>query len=397
MKRKGNILVFTYWPLNDALIQTYTLPYVKIIRNIIDKERKIYLITLENNPNKELTEISPGVFNLQLPYRPLGFSAATGWLIQLFRLARFVRKKDIGVIHAWCTPAGSIAYFLSLITGGELIIDSYEPHAEAMVENGSWKENSAGFRFLFRMEKKMTHYAKHLIACTEEMKVYAERKFKWSGSLHVKPACVDLNKFFPVNIKDERLLEELNLKGKTIGLYAGKFGGIYLEEDVYRFFRESFYEFGNELVFLLLTNEKREKIDEWCSRFALPSDRIRSLFVPHNDVNRYMQLADFAITPVKPIPSKRYCSPIKDGEYWACGLPVVITKEISDDSGIIIGENAGILMDDFTDSGLRRTARSLKHYLLSEGESDRKKRIRLIAEKYRNYDIAINVYMDIYG
>ncbi len=243
----------------------------------------------------------------------------------------------------------------------------------------------------------MTHSAKHLIACTEEMKLYAERKFNWSGSLHVKPACVDLNKFFPVNLKDERLLAELNLKGKTIGLYAGKFGGIYLEEDVYRFFRELFKEFGTDLVFLLLTNEKREKIDEWCSRFALPPDRIRSLFVPHNEVSRYMQLADFAITPVKPIPSKRFCSPIKDGEYWACGLPVVITKEISDDSGIIVEENAGILMDDFTDSGLRRTARSLKHYLLSEDESDRKNRIRAIAEKYRNYDIALKVYREIYG
>jgi len=68
MKSKGNILVFTYWPMNDALIQTYTLPYVNIIRNIINKERKIYIITLEKNPNKELTEISPGIFNLQLPW-----------------------------------------------------------------------------------------------------------------------------------------------------------------------------------------------------------------------------------------------------------------------------------------------------------------------------------------
>ena len=40
-------------------------------------------------------------------------------------------------------------------------------------------------------------------------------------------------------------------------------------------------------------------------------------------------------TPVKPVPTKRYCTPVKDGEYWALGLPVIITEGISDDSGII--------------------------------------------------------------
>ena len=29
---KGNVLVLTYWSYKDALIQTYTLPYVRIIQ-----------------------------------------------------------------------------------------------------------------------------------------------------------------------------------------------------------------------------------------------------------------------------------------------------------------------------------------------------------------------------
>ena len=47
MKNENNILVFSHWSFKDALIQTYTLPYVDIIRKIVSSERKIFLVTAE--------------------------------------------------------------------------------------------------------------------------------------------------------------------------------------------------------------------------------------------------------------------------------------------------------------------------------------------------------------
>jgi hypothetical protein len=64
-------------------------------------------------------------------------------------------------------------------------------------------------------------------------------------------------------------------------------------------------------------------------------------FAPHQQVAGILNAADFAICPVKPIPSKRYCSPIKNREYWATGLPVVITNHISTDSELIALKNVG--------------------------------------------------------
>ena len=46
-EKEGNILVFTQWSFKDALVQTYTLPYVNIIRKIIAPDRKIFLVTSE--------------------------------------------------------------------------------------------------------------------------------------------------------------------------------------------------------------------------------------------------------------------------------------------------------------------------------------------------------------
>ena len=47
MKTTGHILVFTQWSFKDALVQTYTLPYVDLIREIIPLDIKIFLVTAE--------------------------------------------------------------------------------------------------------------------------------------------------------------------------------------------------------------------------------------------------------------------------------------------------------------------------------------------------------------
>src|SRR4030066_244618 len=110
--KQKNILILTYWSYQDALIQTYTLPYVRIIRKIIQKKN---------------------------------------------------------FIHAWCTPAGILGYILSKTTGVPLIIDSYEPHAEAMVENGTWGKSSWSFKLLFFFEKLQSKHAQTVISAVEKM------------------------------------------------------------------------------------------------------------------------------------------------------------------------------------------------------------------------------------
>ncbi len=44
-----NILVLTYWSYRDALVQTYTLPYVRLIKQQLPAQSEIYLVTLEQS------------------------------------------------------------------------------------------------------------------------------------------------------------------------------------------------------------------------------------------------------------------------------------------------------------------------------------------------------------
>ena len=404
MNLEGNILVLTQWSYKDALVQTYTLPYVDIIRSVIEKERKLILITAEQSKIalsiSEIEELnkSYGIRNMQLialPYERFGFRKIIETARQLFKLYRVIKKEKIRIIHAFCTPAGGMAYLLCKITGAKLVIDSYEPHAESMVENGTWKKSDLAFKILMSLEKLQTRKANTLIATTEGMKGYAIKKYgAVSKNFFVKPACVDLNKFSSVE-KDALLLKELKLENKIVCVYAGKLGGIYLSEEIFQFVRACYHHWGDDFRFLLLTNASNEEVSKEVERVRIPDKVVISKFVFHQEIPRYLSLADFAINPVKPVPTKRYCTSIKDGEYWAIGLPVIISSGISDDSTIIEKEKIGVVIDFSLKEDYKRAILRLEEMFIVKRELQ--KRIRNVAERYRSFEIAKRIYTQIYG
>jgi glycosyltransferase involved in cell wall biosynthesis len=283
---------------------------------------------------------------------------------------------------------------LSKFTGAELIIDSYEPHAEAMVENGTWKKSGAAYKILFYLEKKQTQRAKALIATTEGMKQYALDRYGVKvKNFFVKPACVDLKKF-SLPEKDTSLLRQLGLESKIICVYAGKLGGIYLKKEVFDFINLCYEHWKDDFRFLMLTNSPKEEIDGEMKRAGLPGNIVISKFVFHNEVPKYLSLGDFAINPVKPVPTKQYCTSIKDGEYWAVGLPVIISPGISDDSEIIEKENIGVVADFFNKGALTNAIDKLE-FLIND-KAVLKGKIRQIAVRYRSFEIAEKVYKEIY-
>lgn len=400
----SNILILTYWSYSDALIQTYTLPYVRIIRKNLPSGSSIHLLTLEKDKDSisamgrheiaiELEK--EGISWLPFNYKPFGLSAFFLWVGISLKLTFLIIKNKIHAIHCWCTPPGAIGYFLSVLLNRKLILDSYEPHAEAMVENGTWKRGGIAFKLLFWLERKQTERASCIISATKGMYKYAKRKYKVDiTNFFVKPACVDMELFNENVIKDQILLDQLSLENKIVCVYAGKFGGIYLDKEIFEFISVASKHWGSAFRFLILTSHSVEEINEYCSRSGVDMNCVVMKFVPHREIPLYIGLADFALTPVKPVPTKRYCSPIKDGEYWALGLPVVISDNISDDSNIIEVNDIGVVLRDYNQETYLRAVLKIES-LMSKGNLRNK--IRRIAVQYRSFKIAENVYQAVYG
>jgi glycosyltransferase involved in cell wall biosynthesis len=403
--RPKNILILTHWSYRDALVQTYTLPYVNIIRNIVHPDEKIFLVTSEHNrialTDEEVRTINAdwrrnNMFLCTLPYVSMGARKIIASLQHLYGLYKIIRREKISTIHCFCTPAGSIGYLLSKLTGARLVLDSYEPHAESMVENGTWSRNGFAFRSLFLLEKLQSRKADYFIGTSEGMKGYAKKKYEIEvANFFVKPACVDLNKFYPQQ-KDAIFLKELDLQEKIVCVYAGKLGGIYLKEEVFDFIKECYQYWGERFRFLMLTNASREEVLKELSRVELPSHVVIQKFVKHEEVPKHLSLGDFAINPVKPVPTKQYCTSIKDGEYWATGLPVVITKNISDDSDIINKNEIGYELKELCSTEYFNAIKKIDELIL-DGSDTINQKIRRVAEQYRSYKIAEKTYTLIYA
>jgi len=402
MKLKGNILIFTHWSFKDALVQTYTLPYVDIIRKIIPPDKKIIVVTFEqekialNEKEKETIRNEWAKRNMQLlplSYKRFGIKKMVSAISQLMQLWKIVRKEHIRVIHAFCSPATGFGYLLN----AKLVVDSYEPHAESMVEAGAWKRSGAAFQILFRLEKKLSHRAVHIIATTAEMKKYAKEKYGFDlKNFFVKPACIDFNTFFP-RPKNNRLLHELKLTDKMVCVYAGKLGGMYLNEEVFDFIKSCYDHWGDRFRFLLLTPAPDETVARHIERIGIPADVVIKLFAFHKDIPEYLSLGDFAINPQAPIPSKRFGSPLKNGEYWAMGLPIVISPEISVDSDIISANNIGVVINLQRKENMVEAVKQIDLLLRNNPREALQQKIFSIAKKYRSFDIAEDIYPSIYG
>lgn len=400
--KEKRILVLTYWPFQDALIQTYTLPYLKIISE--NSAIRIWLVCLQPSSKEistlELKNIQEDLIRnrivlLPFDYKPLSVKGVLSTALTFVNLLYLILKLKIDTIHAWATPAGALGYLLAVATRRDLIIDSYEPHAEAMIENGTWRENSMAFKVLFWLEKKQSHYARIVIAAVEGMRYYSQAKYgkHFENNFYVKPACVDIE-LFNVEKRELILRKSLMFEDKIVGVYAGKFSGIYLDTQFFDWLKVAISHWGDRFRLLLLTSHTKEEVKVYCEKAGISSHFIIQKFVPHHEVPTYLGLADFAITPVRPVPTKRYCTPIKDGEYWAMGLPVIITKNISDDSDIVKKHSIGYVLEDLNDDHYQASVRRMDELILDKGMQAK---IKNVATRYRSFSIAREVYKKVYG
>lgn len=393
------LLVITYWDQGDPLVVNYTLPYLRQILGILPPGSRIHLVTLDKEQRKGSTiEGEAGILHHSFPYRPFGMRGMAALPSLVMALCGIVEKHRIDVVHAWCTPAGMLGYLVSVLSRRPLVVDSYEPHAEAMVENGTWRKGGVAFRILFLFERLQTRRAAAVVAAASGMREYAKQRYGMVPQhFYVKPACVDLARFAPQRNGEGDAARPPGLQGKLVAVYAGKFGGIYLGQEVFDLFRAARDHWGEKFNVLLLTSHTAEELAPYMLGAGLPPGMFTMQWARPQDVPEFLAMADWAITPVKPVPTKRFCTPIKDGEYWAAGLPVMITPGISDDSDLIATHAIGSVIHTLDRAGYEQAVYDMDQVLKNEDRTQLQARIRAIAERYRSFRIAEQVYRDLYG
>lgn len=378
---KRNILYFSNWSANEGITRSTVFPILRKLSEHQDVEH-VFLTTMEQGDPLP-AGFMPGVEHYTLPSATSGLAKTAGLLRLSGKLARLAKEKKADVI--WCRGATAAAYgvIAHRLSGIPLVVDSFEPHAQYMVETGTWRR--AGLRYLVQrtLEKSVRKRALALMPVSEAYRQLLLSERVQPSGVFVFPCVVDAEKF-AFNEEDRRTIRrKLGIAATDIvGIYTGKFGGLYYQEEAFQIFRWAFDYWKNRFHLIILTNEDYHKVLAWARKAGIPLGYLTVLQVDHDDVPKYLSAADVSFSLNKAVPALQYLSPIKYGEYWAAGLPMITTLLEGDDARIIREETGGYLLDVKSNGADEIFAK-----VDAEIRAGRSAHYASLARKYRNFGL----------
>jgi glycosyltransferase involved in cell wall biosynthesis len=395
MPRRLDSIYITYWSLRDPLCQSQSLPY---LRSLARAGYRIGLITFEQ-PRWRMTPERAAKEKVALSgdgidWFPMAYHKRPPILSTLYdigrgsaRAASLARRTQAALVHGRASVPGAIALIASKLARTRLFIDADGPLSAEYLDAGVWSERSLGHRLTQWGERRALELADVVAVLTRHREREVRSILDEDTPVYILPCAVDTSRFRPVPERREALRRELGLRG-TVFVYAGKPGGWYATEEMIAFLASARKVF-DPLTLLVLTSEDP-------AAFAEPCEKAGIAWVARSvtpiDMSAYLSCADAGLCFLRPFRSKLACSPIKLGEYLACGLPVVSTSGCGDYDALIRREAVGVVVPNAQRAAYPDAAQALQKLLREPGLSERCRRAarrgvgleEIVAPRYRD-------------
>lgn len=386
-------IVFVYNSFSDPLFAGNIFLYLK--NASYNKKYLFYVITYEQEeftiPSSEKKTLKRQLEKENIYWIPLKWHSGKFKLLKkLFDFScglaviiylRFLKKAK--AIISLGTVSGSVSYFFSRILFIKCFLYQYEPHSEFLLDFGLIKKNSLSFRILHYMEKISGKNAEVIATGTNHMLKRLESE-KSKAKTFVVPSCVDENLFSFNASVGKKIREEFGFsKNDIILVYAGKFGGIYYNEEIPAFVKK-LISFDEHWKFLIITREDENNIFKLCIKHGLKETDFKITKARYEEMPGLLSAGDIGLVALPPLPSQKFRSPIKVGEYLCCGLPYIVCKSISEDDEWAIKNNIGIVLNDFSTESLSDKYNDIKS-LLTEDKFLLRERCRKAGIVYRGF------------
>jgi hypothetical protein len=387
-----NIIFLSYWGIEEGLTASTVIPHLRIL-NDIEVVDTIFFYTIERGPAH--AEIA-----LPQKVRHIPLKSSTKYLSKISDFIRFPRimqkaitKHRVQLMFCRGAPAGALGYLVHRLTRVEYVVESFEPHAQYMVESGVWHKWGLRFHFQRYWEARQIETASYLLPVSQTMKTSLLHRGVPAEKIFVMPCAVDTNDFVFSAEHRRSIRQSLHIpEDCTVGIYVGKFGGLYYDKEAFEIFHWAMKFFEKFRIIILSPNDKTEIVNKLVGA-GLPEGTYHVCKTAHHEVPAFLSAADVAFGFFKPSPSIRFSSPIKIGEYWAVGLPVFIPEGIGDDSGIIESEKLGAL---FHLSRLSEAFEKMQG-LLRQDRNQLRQKIRSLAFQHRSFSTNTTIYRKIFN
>lgn len=280
-----------------------------------------------------------------------------------------VKRNRIEMVHARGHIPATIALALKKRFGTKMIFDLRGLMAEEYVDAEHWREGSVPYRLTKATEQRILASTDAIVTLTERIwPIIREWKGLRGRVVHhaVIPCCVDLSLFKFSDEDRARRRAELNLGDRFTVVYSGSLDGWYLTEKMADFFA-SFLQGKRDAHLLWLTTGSHDRVRELMSSRNVGSDNFSVLSVASSAVPSYLAAADAGLAFIKRCISKVASSPTKNGEYLACGLPLIINAGVGDSESLINDWKAGVLIENFTADEYAEAARNIQTMVAGSG------------------------------
>lgn len=389
------ILFLSYWGFADPLTTATVLPHLRVLQARADVAA-IRLVTVERGPDAlQVPALQLPFDNQKISFEPLLSPPGQSVLVTKtndFRrfpreLAAQARAFGADFIVARGAPAGALAYLVQRQTGLPFYVESFEPHAEYMRKSGVWRWYDPRYIFQQYWETQQKRRAAGLMPVAENYRRHLIDEGVPAERIMTVPCSVSLTDFAFSSEARARTRQQLALPvDALVGVYVGKFGGIYYDADAFALFKQTADFFGPGFRLLLLTPQAPAEVQAKLAAAGFDPARAIVTRVPFAEVPAYLSAADFAYGLHRPTP---YVSPIKVGEYWANGLPVLLTAGVGDDSGIIAAEGGGAIFDLARPGSVGEALASMQTQLADPAH---RQTIRALAARHRSVERAREAY-----
>ena len=397
-------LYLCYFGLREPLVQTQVLPY---LRQLAAAGIKVHLLTFEpplpeNWSDDEKKQQSSrlaldGISWFYLPYHKSPSIPATVYdIVAGARFAlRLARRERLDVIHARAhvpmTMALLAARFLPRV---RLIFDIRGLMAEEYADAGVWHEKSAAFRAVKKLERMGLRRADGIVVLTRRMRDWlVSRRLVDAERIEVIPCCVDLLSY-PGNGEQGKIKSATNdVESRFEVVYAGSVTGLYMLEEMARFFLELSAR-RPDAFFRVLTKSSSKQAAAVLRGAGLSEEHFRVMGVQAAEVPAFLRRARLGLSFRKPTFSQIAASPTKISEYLAAGLPVVSNQGVGDTDDLLEGERIGVVVKNFDRDAL---SYAVEEALALADESGIAERCRRAAQRHFDLvDVGGARYMNIY-
>ena len=381
------VLFISYNGMLEPLGQTQVLPYLRALA-----KRGVRFTLLSFERARAFTAEGPAQCEqlrselqaqgiewhwLRYHQRPSVPATVYDVLAGIRKAGSLVQRNKIEMVHARSHIPATIALALKKRFGTKMIFDLRGLMAEEYVDAEHWRKDSLPYRITKSTERQILGATDAIVTLTEKIwPIISEWEGLRGRTPHheVIPCCVDLDRFRFSEEERARRRQELGLADQFTIVYSGSLDGWYLTEKMADFFA-SFAQRDSRAHLLWLTTGSHERVKELMHARNVSVDQFSIRAVAAAEVPSYLAAADAGLAFIKRCVSKLASSPTKNGEYLACGLPLILNTGIGDSDALVDQWRAGVLINDFTEDQYALAADSIAAMAAVPGAREKARRV----------------------